>query len=226
MPLIVDKFKMQGREIEFRDNDAQNKIGIIQRIIDRLSSVAYSGDYNDLSNKPSIPPSVVVDQMLDIDSHNAVSNNAVTEHFDLLSNVAYSGDYNDLSNKPTIPIVDLELNADSEHAIANKAVSHQFSSIGKKYDASIASSHMITYFKRVDIGDITILKFYITLTQTIPAWTPIAYINDLALEYSEYSYATYLNAPCLMYVGTSGALQAGRSLESGKEIFGSITIMK
>lgn len=56
-----------------------------------LATVATSGSYNDLSNKPSIPAAYVHP-----DTHSASMITGLAE-------VATSGDYNDLENKPTIP---------------------------------------------------------------------------------------------------------------------------
>ena len=81
-----------------------------------LSTVATSGDYDDLSNKPTIP---IVDSALSSTSTNALQNKVIntelskkanTSHthtvsdvtdFPTLATVATSGSYNDLSNKPT-----------------------------------------------------------------------------------------------------------------------------
>jgi len=64
-----------------------------------LATVATSGSYNDLSNKPTIPAAQVNS---DWNSSSGVSQilNKPT-----LATVATSGSYNDLSNKPTIPTV-------------------------------------------------------------------------------------------------------------------------
>lgn len=67
-----------------------------------LSSVATSGSYNDLSNKPNIPTKT---SQLTNDSDFVVSSN--------LASVASSGSYTDLSNKPTIPTKTSELTNDS-----------------------------------------------------------------------------------------------------------------
>lgn len=48
-----------------------------QTDLDSLHAVASSGNYNDLSNKPTIPTGVVVDSELDENSINAVANKAV-----------------------------------------------------------------------------------------------------------------------------------------------------
>lgn len=96
-----------------------------------LATVATSGSYNDLSNKPTIPAAVTVDSALSSTSTNPVQNKVITTALnnkqgtisdlstirsgasagatavqpDDLATVATSGSYNDLSNKPTIPTV-------------------------------------------------------------------------------------------------------------------------
>lgn len=62
-----------------------------------LATVATSGSYNDLSNKPTIPAAQVNSDW------NAVSGVAQILNKPSLATVATSGSYNDLSNKPTIP---------------------------------------------------------------------------------------------------------------------------
>lgn len=62
-------------------------------MITGLANIATSGDYNDLTNKPTIPT-----QYTHPTSHPA---SMITG----LATVATSGSYNDLSNKPTIPSI-------------------------------------------------------------------------------------------------------------------------
>ena len=62
-----------------------------------LATVATSGSYNDLTDKPSIPAAQVNSDW------NAVSGVAQILNKPTLAAVATSGDYDDLSNKPTIP---------------------------------------------------------------------------------------------------------------------------
>lgn len=62
-----------------------------------LSTVATSGSYNDLSDKPTIPAAQVNSDW------NASSGVAQILNKPNLATVATSGSYNDLSNKPTIP---------------------------------------------------------------------------------------------------------------------------
>lgn len=86
----------------------------INNEIDKLSDVAFSGDYNDLVNKPDIVNSnVTVSDTYDATSSAAMSGKAVAEALKTvevdvagLAEVATSGDYNDLINKPTIPSID------------------------------------------------------------------------------------------------------------------------
>lgn len=75
-----------------------------------LATVATSGSYNDLSNKPTIPTvnnATLTIKKNDTDTGTTFTANAssdVTANLGLHS-VATSGSYNDLSNKPTIPTV-------------------------------------------------------------------------------------------------------------------------
>ena len=62
-----------------------------------LASVATSGNYNDLTNKPTIPSAQVNSDW------DAVSGVAQILNKPTLSTVATSGSYNDLNDKPTIP---------------------------------------------------------------------------------------------------------------------------
>ncbi len=62
-----------------------------------LATVATSGSYNDLSNKPTIPAAQVNSDW------NVTSGVAKILNKPTLATVATSGSYNDLSNKPTIP---------------------------------------------------------------------------------------------------------------------------
>lgn len=69
-----------------------------------LSTVATSGEYNDLLNKPSIPT-----KTSDISNDNGYTTSSVSDLLNYtpttsLSTVATSGQYNDLLNKPSIPV--------------------------------------------------------------------------------------------------------------------------
>lgn len=65
--------------------------------VDSTAYSTFSGNYNDLSNKPSIPT-----QTSDL-TNDGSDGTSVYVEADELAAVATSGSYNDLSNKPTIP---------------------------------------------------------------------------------------------------------------------------
>lgn len=74
-------------------------IGKIKKYFSDLASVAFSGSYNDLSNKPTIPAAQVNSDW------NATSGVAKILNKPSLAAVATSGAYSDLSGTPTIPTV-------------------------------------------------------------------------------------------------------------------------
>lgn len=65
-----------------------------------LATVATSGNYNDLTNKPTIP---TVPTQTSAFINDGSDGNSVYVEADELATVATSGSYNDLTNKPTIP---------------------------------------------------------------------------------------------------------------------------
>lgn len=108
-------------------------------MIEGLSSVATSGDYNDLANKPTIPAGYTHP-----DSHPV---SMITG----LSKVATSGSYNDLANKPTIPTIPASLPAnggnadtvDGKHAadFAATGHTHNYAATDHKHTEYAAASH-------------------------------------------------------------------------------------
>lgn len=120
----VDKVNGKGLSTEDYTTTEKNKLA-------NLSTVATSGNYNDLTNKPSIPTKtsqLINDSgyLTEIPSEYVTETelNAkgyLTEHQDIsgkantsdLSTVATSGNYNDLTNKPTIPSKTSQLTNDS-----------------------------------------------------------------------------------------------------------------
>ena len=81
-------------------------------MISGLATVATSGSYNDLTNKPTIPEQIIVDSEISSTSTNPVQNKIVYEvlsavrenllaQINNLSAVAKSGSYNDLTDKPS-----------------------------------------------------------------------------------------------------------------------------
>ena len=87
-----------------------------------LSDVATSGDYNDLTNTPTIPTktSELTNDAGFLTAHQDISGKANTAD---LSDVATSGDYNDLTNTPTIPTKTSELTNDAGFLTAHQDIS-------------------------------------------------------------------------------------------------------
>ena len=108
-----------GAEVNVQANWAESNTSSDAYIQNKpsLATVATSGSYNDLSNKPTIPAAQVNSDW------NASSGVAQILNKPNLATVATSGSYNDLSNKPTIPAaqVNSDWNASSGvSAILNK----------------------------------------------------------------------------------------------------------
>ena len=100
--------------------------------ISGLANVAKTGDYGDLTNKPTIPAAQVNSDW------NAASGIAQILNKPTLSVVATSGDYNDLLNKPYIPsgvIVDQTYSPTSNNAQSGIAVAE---AVANKVDANTA----------------------------------------------------------------------------------------
>ena len=89
-----------------------------------LATVAKSGSYEDLSNKPSIPDITGLATETYVD--NKIADYTKTAD---LADVATSGSYNDLDDKPTIPTVTDEYNAESSEAASGKAIDQAMSTL-------------------------------------------------------------------------------------------------
>lgn len=95
MSNILNKFKLGDTIIDIEDASAQRKLN-------NLATVATTGSYNDLTNKPTIPPAITIDSALSTTSTNPVQNKIITTKVNSFANVATSGNYNDLTNKPSV----------------------------------------------------------------------------------------------------------------------------
>lgn len=143
-----------------------------------LSTVATTGDYNDLTNKPSIPVAQV-----NVDWN---STSGITQILNKpnLSQVAISGDYNDLSNLPEIPAAQIQSdwNQTDETAldyIKNKPYIPSGVTVDQTYDSTstnaqsgIAVSQAIsTRQEKLTAGTgINITNGVISSTQTSVEW--------------------------------------------------------
>lgn len=111
-----------------------------------LATVATSGDYADLSNKPTIPAAQVQSNWNESDN---TSKAFILNKPDLsvyaqsanLATVATTGDYDDLENKPVIPAAQIqadwnETNTTSKAYIQNKPTIPAAVTVDQTYDAS------------------------------------------------------------------------------------------
>ena len=73
--------------IQFRKVDPNGDITKTVAMVEDLSTVATSGNYNDLINKPSIPQSSIVDSELSSTSTNAIQNKVVKAELDKKANI-------------------------------------------------------------------------------------------------------------------------------------------
>ena len=121
-----------------------------------LATVATSGDYDDLLNKPTIPAAQVNSDW------NAVSGVAEILNKPTLSTVATSGDYGDLLNKPTIPAA--QVNSDWN------AVSGVAEILNKPTLGTMASESASDYTPTASLATVATTGAYSDLsgTPTIP----------------------------------------------------------
>ena len=85
--------------------------------LDALATVAHTGNYNDLTNKPNLAPVATSGNYNDLTNKPNLAPVATSGNYNDLTNkpnlapVATSGNYNDLTNKPTIPTVPTNISA-------------------------------------------------------------------------------------------------------------------
>ena len=107
--------------IPTKTSDLQNDSNFV--VASSLATVATTGSYSDLSNKPSIPAAQVNSDW------NAVSGVSQILNKPNLATVATTGAYSDLSGTPTIPTVDQTYSAASTNAQSGVAVAQAIASI-------------------------------------------------------------------------------------------------
>lgn len=116
-----------------------------------LSPVAFSGSYNDLSNKPTIPQLDTVNSKI---SQIETKIAPITQ----LKQIAYTALYADLIGTPNIPTVDAELDPTSPNTVENRAV---YAELNKK----ATKAQLLEYAKLTDLAgkaDITYLADFVT----------------------------------------------------------------
>ena len=138
VPTNVSAFTNDAGYITNTVNDLTN-----YTLTSNLATVATSGNYNDLTNKPTIPAAQVNSDW------NASSGVAEILNKPTLATVATSGSYNDLSNKPTIPTKTSDLTNDSGYITDAGVTSFNGQTGAVTYTAPVTSVNGST-------GDVTI----------------------------------------------------------------------
>ncbi len=128
-----------------------------------LATVATSGSYNDLVNKPTIPAAQVNSDW------NANSGVAQILNKPILSTVATTGSYNDLSNKPTInsfitttQLAALNSGATSANIAQITTNKNNITTINSKIPAAATSSNQLADKAFVNSSINALAAFYIT----------------------------------------------------------------
>ena len=111
-----------------------------------LATVATSGSYNDLSNKPTIPAAQVNSDW------NATTGVAQILNKPSLATVATSGSYTDLSNKPTIPAAQVNSDWNATTGVAKILNKPSLLQIGTTATTAAAGNHTHTLSLASDTG--------------------------------------------------------------------------
>ena len=185
-----------------------------------LATVATTGSYTDLSNKPSIPAAQVQSDW-DQSDNQAVD---FIKNKPTLASVATSGDYDDLSNKPTIPAAQVQSDwsqsdntqvdyIKNKPSLAAVATSGDYADLSNKptipaaqvqADWSQSDSAAVDYIKnKPSLATVATSGSYTDLsnTPTIPA----APVQSNWNESDSGSLAYIQNKPSLATVATSGS---------------------
>ena len=199
-------------------NSDWNSTSGVSEILNKpsLATVATSGSYTDLSNKPSIPAAQVNSDW------DAVSGIAQILNKPTLATVATSGSYNDLSNKPTIPTVNnatltIQKNGTTVKTFTANASTDVTANITVPTDTSDLSNGA-GFITGISSGDVTTALGYTPVNPSSLATVatsgsyadlsnkpsiPAAQVNS---DWNAVSgVAQILNKPSLAAVATSGA---------------------
>ena len=99
-----------------------------------LATVATSGDYDDLLNKPTIPSAQVNSDW------NAVSGVAQILNKPSLATVATSGSYNDLTDQPTIPDISTKMDKSNPTGTGKLSINRLYNSTEGVYSVAVGNN--------------------------------------------------------------------------------------
>ena len=94
----VDKVNGKGLSTNDYDNVAKTKV-------ENLKTVATTGSYNDLTDKPTIQAEIDIDNTLDANSDNPVTNSAIVAGINTKANISHIHTKNQISDFPNLAIV-------------------------------------------------------------------------------------------------------------------------
>lgn len=140
-------------------------LGVFARSAD-LAEVATTGDYDDLTNKPSIPAAQV---NADWNSNSGVSQILNKPN---LATVATTGNYNDLSGRPSIPAA--QVNADWNASSGVAAILNKPTLFSGDYDDLTDKPDLSVYAEKSELATVATSGSYDDLTDkpSIPSFTP------------------------------------------------------
>lgn len=154
-------FEMVKKEtstiIEVVDAFARRELVRLENLINNLATVARTGSYNDLDDKPTIPVVPDISQVGLTGEYNDLLNKPTLfsgDYNDLTNKpTLFSGNYNDLTNKPTIPVV-----TNSSHTTSQWVYFREHNINGDKiYSGSAsASANINTAFGSVYYAELSI----------------------------------------------------------------------
>ena len=145
----LSTFIVKGQIIKVKDDFARSMLEL-KANISSLSKVAFSGNYNDLINKPNIPEGVLVDEELSPTSTNPVQNKVINTALNGKASTSVattssnglmsSSDKNKLDgieNGANKTNVDSSLNATSTNPVQNKVIN---TALNGKASTSVATT--------------------------------------------------------------------------------------
>ena len=144
------------------DISAENEISVDTDTV-ALKSELFSGDYDDLTNKPDLSIYAESADLATVATTGAYSDLSGTP---TLATIATTGDYDDLTNKPTIPTVDYpvtDVQVDGVSVVSSKVASITMPTVPTKTSQLTNDSGFIT---GVAWGDVTGKPSFATVATT------------------------------------------------------------
>ena len=172
---VISATAQQRQQADWAEDDPEDVTFIRNK--PSLATVATSGSYNDLSDKPSIPAAQVQSDWSEADSAAA----DYIKNKPNLATVATSGSYNDLQDKPSIPPA-AQVQSDWSEAdntkadfiknkpnLATVATSGSYNDLSDK--PSIPAAQVQSDWNQADSGAVDYIKNKPTIPEGVPAYS-------------------------------------------------------